>query len=197
MQFASVVTSVQTGTADIGMAGYSPDPDRENAMSFSAVYYTGGQSFVCHKDNASNFAALTDANKADYQIGAQIGSIQADLAKEHTPDADIVELSKVTDIIAEVIGGKLDGAFIETVVAETYAKNYPDLCVVLPVPYDAEGSVIGVKKDNSALLAAVNLAVAAALEDGSMSQFVADANAAASGNTFEGLLTEAGEVPEG
>ena len=197
MDFDGTISELAAGKADIGMAGYSPDPDRENAMSFSAVYYTGGQSFVCHKDNASNFAALTDANKADYQIGAQIGSIQADLAKEHTPDADIVELSKVTDIIAEVIGGKLDGAFIETVVAETYAKNYPDLCVVLPVPYDAEGSVIGVKKDNSALLAAVNLAVAAALEDGSMSQFVADANAAASGNTFEGLLTEAGEVPEG
>ena len=197
MDFDGTISELAAGKADIGMAVYSPDPDRENAMSFSAVYYTGGQSFVCHKDNASNFAALTDANKADYQIGAQIGSIQADLAKEHTPDADIVELSKVTDIIAEVIGGKLDGAFIETVVAETYAKNYPDLCVVLPVPYDAEGSVIGVKKDNSALLAAVNLAVAAALEDGSMSQFVADANAAASGNTFEGLLTEAGEVPEG
>ena len=197
MDFDGTISELAAGKADIGMAGYSPDPDRENAMSFSAVYYTGGQSFVCHKDNASNFAALTDANKADYQIGAQIGSIQADLAKEHTPDDDIVELSKVTDIIAEVIGGKLDGAFIETVVAETYAKNYPDLCVVLPVPYDAEGSVIGVKKDNSALLAAVNLAVAAALEDGSMSQFVADANAAASGNTFEGLLTEAGEVPEG
>ena len=197
MDFDGTISELAAGKADIGMAGYSPDPDRENAMSFSAVYYTGGQSFVCHKDNASNFAALTDANKADCQIGAQIGSIQADLAKEHTPDADIVELSKVTDIIAEVIGGKLDGAFIETVVAETYAKNYPDLCVVLPVPYDAEGSVIGVKKDNSALLAAVNLAVAAALEDGSMSQFVADANAAASGNTFEGLLTEAGEVPEG
>ena len=197
MDFDGTISELAAGKADIGMAGYSPDPDRENAMSFSAVYYTGGQSFVCHKDNASNFAALTDANKADYQIGAQIGSIQADLAKEHTPDADIVELSKVTDIIAEVIGGKLDGAFIETVVAETYAKNYPDLCVVLPVPYDAEGSVIGVKKDNGALLAAVNLAVAAALEDGSMSQFVADANAAASGNTFEGLLTEAGEVPEG
>ena len=197
MDFDGTISELAAGKADIGMAGYSPDPDRENAMSFSAVYYTGGQSFVCHKDNASNFAALADANKADYQIGAQIGSIQADLAKEHTPDADIVELSKVTDIIAEVIGGKLDGAFIETVVAETYAKNYPDLCVVLPVPYDAEGSVIGVKKDNSALLAAVNLAVAAALEDGSMSQFVADANAAASGNTFEGLLTEAGEVPEG
>lgn len=195
MDFDGTISELAAGKADIGMAGYSPDPDRENAMSFSDVYYTGGQSFVCHADNASAFAALADANKAEYQIGAQIGSIQAGLAKEHTPDADIVELSKVTDIIAEVLAGKLDGAFIETVVAETYAKNYPELCVALAVPYEAEGSVVGVNKTNAVLLAAVNLAVKAALEDGSMSQFVADANAAASGNTFEGLLTEEGEVP--
>ena len=195
MDFDGTISELAAGKADIGMAGYSPDPDRENAMDFSKVYYTGGQSFVCHVDNKANFAALTDANKAELQIGAQIGSIQADLAKTHTPDADIVELSKVTDIIAEVIGGKLDGAFIETVVAETYAKNYPDLCVVLPVPYEAEGSVVGVKDGNAALVAAVNLAIEAALADGSMSQFVADANAAASGNTFEGLLGDDGKVP--
>ena len=196
MEFDSIIEAVKSGKADIGMAGYSPDPDRENAMDFSKVYYTGGQSFVCHVDNKANFTALADANKAELQIGAQIGSIQADLAKANTPDADIVELSKVTDIIAEVIGGKLDGAFIETVVAETYAKNYPELCVVLPVPYEAEGSVVGVKDGNAALVAAVNLAIEAALADGSMSQFVADANAAASGNTYEGLLGEDGAVPE-
>ena len=195
MDFDVTISELAAGKADIGMAGYSPDPDRENAMDFSIVYYTGGQSFVCHADNASLFAALTDANKAEYQIGAQIGSIQADLANLHTPDADIVELSKVTDIIAEIISGKLDGAFIETVVAETYAKNYPELCVVLPVPYDAEGSVVGVMNGNAALLAAVNLAIEAAIADGSMAQFVADANAAASGNTYEGLLGEGGEVP--
>ena len=195
MDFDGTISELAAGKADIGMAGYSPDPDRENAMSFSIVYYAGGQSFVCHADNAASFTALADANKAEYQIGAQIGSIQAGLAKANTPDADIVELSKVTDIIAEVISGKLDGAFIETVVAETYAKNYPELCVVLNVPYDAEGSVVGVNKNNPALLAAVNLAITAALEDGSMAQFVADANELSSGNTFEGLLTEEGEVP--
>ena len=195
MDFDGTISELGAGKADIGMAGYSPDPDRENAMSFSNIYYTGGQAFVCHIDNAANFAALTDANKAEYQIGAQIGSIQADLAKEHTPDADIVELGKVTDIIAEVIGGKLDGAFVEKVVAETYAKNYTDLCVVLDVPYDAEGSVIGVNKNNTALLAAINLAVKAALEDGSMAQFVADANELSTGNKYEGLLDN-GAVPE-
>ena len=195
MDFDGTITELGMGSADIGMAGYSPDPEREKAMSFSMIYYAGGQSFVCHQDNKDAFAALTDANKAEYQIGAQIGSIQADLAATNTPDADIVELSKVTDIIAEVISGKLDGAFIETVVAETYAKNYPELCVVLPVPYEAEGSVVGVNKDNEALLAAVNLAIEAALADGSMSAFVAEANELSTGEKYEGLLTD-GAVPE-
>ena len=195
MDFDGTITELGMGSADIGMAGYSPDPERENAMSFSMVYYTGGQSFVCHQDNKANFTALEDANKAEYQIGTQIGSIQADLANTNTPDADIVELSKVTDIIAEVISGKLDGAFIETVVAETYAKNYPELCVVLPVPYEAEGSVVGVNKDNAPLLAAVNLAIQSALDDGSMSQFVAEANELSTGDKYEGLLTD-GAVPE-
>ena len=195
MDFDGTISELAAGKADIGMAGYSPDPDRENAMDFSIVYYTGGQSFVCHADNAANFTSLEDANKAEFQIGAQIGSIQADLAKTHTPDADIVELSKVTDIIQEVLSGKLHGAFIETVVAETYAKNYPNLTVVLPVPYDAEGSVVGVKNGNAPLLAAVNLAIQAAIDDGSMAQFVADANEAASGNTYEGLLGEDGSIP--
>ena len=195
MDFDGTITELGMGSADIGMAGYSPDPEREKAMSFSSIYYTGGQAFVCHVDNKDAFTALEDANKADYQIGAQIGSIQADLAKTNTPDADIVELSKVTDIIAEVISGKLDGAFVEKVVAETYAKNYPELCVVLDVPYEAEGSVIGVNRTNEALLAAVNLAVEAALADGSMSQFVADANELSTGEKYEGLL-EDGAVPQ-
>ena len=43
------------------------------------------------QDKADSFSTLADANKAEYQIGAQLGSIQADLAKENTPDADIVE----------------------------------------------------------------------------------------------------------
>lgn len=196
MDFDGTISELGAGKADIGMAGYSPDPDRENAMSFSKVYYTGGQSFVCHVDNIANFSSLEDANKAEYQIGAQIGSIQAELANTNTPDADIVELAKVTDIVAEVIGGKLDGAFVETVVAETYAKNYPELAVVLPVPYDQEGSVVGVNKDNPALLAAVNLAITAALEDGSMSKFVAEANELSTGEKYEGLLSGDGNIPE-
>ena len=192
MDFDGTLMELANKKTDLGMAGYSPDPARADSMDFSDIYYTGGQSFVTSKELAGNYQTLADTNKAEYQIGAQVGSIQADLAKTNSPDADIVELSKVTDIIAEVLSGKLQGAYIETVVAETYAKTYPDLAVVLDVPYDSEGSAVGVSKGNGALLAAVNLAIKAAIDDGSMAQFVADANAAASGSIYEGLLSEDG-----
>lgn len=192
MDFDGTLMELANKKTDLSMAGYSPDPARADSMDFSNIYYTGGQSFVTSKELAGNFQTLADTNKAEHQIGAQVGSIQADLAKTNSPDADIVELSKVTDIIAEVLSGKLQGAYIETVVAETYAKTYPDLAVVLDVPYDSEGSAVGVSKGNGALLAAVNLAIKAAIDDGSMAQFVADANAAASGSIYEGLLSEDG-----
>ena len=59
-----------------------------------------------------------------------------------------------------------------------------------------EGSSIGVSKGNAALLAAVNEAIAAALEDGSIDKFVAEANELASGNTYEGLLDDEGNMQE-
>ena len=190
MDFDGTLAELAAKSVDLSMAGYSPDPEREDKMDFSEIYYTGGQSFVTVKDKESLFASLEDANNADYAIGAQIGSIQVGLAEENTPDADIVQLSKVTDIIAELLAGQLDGAFIETAVAESYAKNYPDLAIVLPVPYEQEGSVVGVSKGNDMLLAGVNMAIEAAILDGSMDQFVADANELAAGQTYEGLLED-------
>lgn len=188
MDFDGVLNELAAGGVDLGLAGLSPDPKRMDAMDFSDIYYQGGQSFVTVQANADKFASLDDTNKAEYTIGAQNGSIQMDLANEFSPDADIVPLVKVTDIVAELLGGKLDGAYIETAVAENYAKSYPDLAVVLDVPYDTEGSAVGVCKGNAALLAGVNLAVAAALADGSMDAFIAEANELSTGEIIEGLL---------
>ena len=188
MDFDGTIMEVQQKNVDAGMAGYSPDPSRAEAMEFSVVYYAGGQSFVTTKANASKYSTLADTNKSNLKVGAQIGSIQVGLAQENSPKADIVQLSKVTDIIAELLNGSLDGAYIETAVAESYSKNYPDLAVVLPVPYDQEGSVVGIAKGNLALLEGVNQAITKALADGSMNKFVAEANELAAGNIYEGLL---------
>ena len=196
MDFDGVLSEVQTKSVDIGMAGLSPDPTREDAMDFSDIYYYGGQSLVTVKANADTLNSFEACNNPDISVGAQTGSIQMDLANTNSPDADIVALPKVTDIISELLSGKLDAAYIETAVAESYQKNYPDLEIVLDVPYDVEGSSIGVSKGNAELLEAVNKAIAKAIEDGSMDKFVAEANELASGNTYEGLLDDEGNMQE-
>ena len=188
MDFDGTLNELGAKAVDLGMAGYSPKPDRESLMDFSDIFYTGGQSFVCLEANKDMFPDLASANKAEYSIGAQTGSIQLDLANENTPDADIVSLPKVTEIVAELVTGKLAGAVVETVVAQSYQTNYPELCVALEVPYEQEGSVVGVYKGNEALLAAVNLAIADALSTGAMDDYVATANELASGEVHEGLL---------
>lgn len=188
IDFDGVLNELASGNVDLGMAGLSPDPTRMDAMDFSDIYYQGGQSFVTVQDKVDLFPDLASANKPEYSIGAQNGSIQMDLANENTPDADIISLVKVTDIITELLGGKLDGAFIETAVAVNYAQSYPELAVILDVPYDVAGSAIGVVKNNEALMAGVNMAIAAAIADGSMDQFVAEANELSTGEIIEGLL---------
>ena len=188
MDFDGVLAEVTAGNVDLGMAGLSPDPERVEAMDFSDIYYMGGQSLVVTQANKDKWASLEELNDPSVSIGAQLASIQYDLAMENTPDADVVQLAKVTDVVSELLGGKLDAGYIETVVAESYAKNYPDLYIAFDVPYEVEGSAIGVVKGNEALLAGVNEAIAAALADGSMDDFVAQANEQASGEIIEGLV---------
>ncbi len=196
VDFDGVLSELQTKSVDLGMAGLSPDPKRESIMAFSDLYYVGGQSLVTVKDKADTYNSFESVNKPEVSVGAQIGSIQMDLANANSPDADIVPLPKVTDIIAELLSGKMDVAYIETDVAKSYQKNYPELEIIMDVPYDQEGSSIGVCKGNDALLAAVNGSIAKALEDGSMEKFIAEANELASGEKYEGLLDESGQVQQ-
>ena len=188
MDFDGVLNELAAGSVDLGMAGLSPSPERADAMEFSDIYYASSQAFLCTKTNADKFPDLASINDPSLSIGVQTGSIQVGLAEQYSADTDIVQLTKVTDIIAELVGGKLDGAYVETAVAQSYAENYPELYVALEVPYDVEGSSIGITKGNAGLLAATNEAIAAALADGSMDKFVAEANELASGNVYEGLL---------
>ena len=190
MDFDGILMELQNGNVDLGISGFSPSPERAEVFDFSDLYYMGGQSFCVHADNADKYTSYEDFK--GLPVGAQTGSIQYELAQENTPDANIVGLAKVTDIVNELITGKLEGAFIETAVAEQYAKNYPELFVAWDVEYDTEGSAIAVAKGHEDLLAAVNAVVNNVLADGSMDEYIATAQEQASdeGNVFEGQLDE-------
>jgi polar amino acid transport system substrate-binding protein len=188
MAFDGVLADVTSGNVDIAVSGITPTDKRKEVMDFSDVFYKGGQSFVTVQGKTDKFASLEAVNDSAFSIGAQNASIQQELANQYAPDATIVVLEKVPDIITELISGKLDGAFFDTPVAENYQKNYPELVLLFDVPYDANGFAIGVKKGSENLLKGVNLAIQQAVSDGSLDQFLVEATELAAGEKYEGLL---------
>ena len=120
MDFDGILMELQNGNIDLGISGFSPSPERAEVFDFSDLYYTGGQSFCIRQADKEKYTKFEDFK--DLPVGAQNGSIQYGLAEKNTPDANIIGLAKVTDIVSELVSGKLEGAFIETAVAEQYAR---------------------------------------------------------------------------
>ena len=196
MDFNGIVGEMGAGKADLALAGLSPDPDRLLKMDFPDCYYEGKQAFITVSSKASMFTDLASTNQENVKIAAQTGTIQMDLAAQFSPNAQMTQLTKATDIIAELVSGKLDGAYIEWDVAVAYKQNYPELTIVCEVPYEAEGNVIGVAKGNADLMKYVNEALNKCVDEGTFSQFVATALEQAAGDNYQGLLGEDGKVPE-
>lgn len=82
MKFESVVTSVQTGTADIGMAGLTITPAREEMVTFSDSYYNASQVLIVKGDDttfdacktAEDVEKILDGLNKDTKIGCQNGT---------------------------------------------------------------------------------------------------------------------------
>lgn len=194
IDFDGILMELQSGNIDLGISGFSPSPERAQTFDFSDLYYIGGQAFVIRGADKDKYKSYADFDKLP--VGAQNGSIQMGLAESNTPNANIIGLTKVTDIVTELVTGKLEGAFIETAVANQYIKNYPELMVAWDVPYDSEGSAVALKKGNDGLRKAVNAVISNALSDGSMEQYIAEAGDLASdeSNVYEGQLDANGNI---
>ena len=195
IDFNGIIGEMGAGSADLAIAGLSPDSKRLEKMDFSDIYYGGKQAFITTTDKADMFPDLASANKAGISVGAQNGTIQMDLAEQYSADAELISLTKATEIIAELTSGKLDGAYVEWDVAESYKKQYPNLHIVCEVPYDDDGNVIGIAKGNTELAKYVNEAIKQCVESGTFALYLEKANTLAAGEKYEGILDSEGNVP--
>ena len=50
MEFDSIIAAVQSGKADVGVAGMTVTPDREANVSFTQGYATSKQVIIVRKD---------------------------------------------------------------------------------------------------------------------------------------------------
>ncbi len=175
LDFNGLLVSLNANKADIVMAGMTPDEERVKAVDFSEIYYLAEQGIMVSTDNKDSLNTLESL--AGKKVGVQKGSVQEKIATEQLPDAKIVSLVKLPNIILELKAGNIDAAIVELPVAEGYVKQYPDLAISdAKVADETGGSAIAIKKGNQDIVEQVNSTIKRLQDEGLIDKYVVEAN---------------------
>lgn len=174
MEFKGICTAVNAGQVDIGLSGVSPDEKRKEIVDFSDIYFEAEQGILINKKDASKIKKLGDLK--GLKVGAQLGSIQADIANT-IPDAKTKFLEEVPVLIQDLLAGNLDAVIVELPVADVQSVIHPELARAEEKVQDEAGggSAIAVPKDQKALLDEINKTIKRLIDEGKIDTFYKDA----------------------
>lgn len=174
MEFKGICTAVQAGQVDIGLSGLSPDEKRRELVDFSDIYFEAEQGILINKKDASKIKKLEDLK--GLKVGAQLGSIQADIANT-IPDVKTKFLEEVPVLIQDLLAGNLDAVIVELPVPDVQSVIHPELARAEEKVQDEAGggSAIAVPKDQKALLDQINKTIKRLIDEEKIDSFYKDA----------------------
>ena len=168
MEFDSIITSVSTGKADIGLAGITVTPDREKNVSFTDSYATGIQSVIVKED--SPIKTIDDLKGK--KMGVQLSTTGDIYASDDFGEENVEKFSKGNDAVLALAQGKIDAVIIDNQPALSFVESTKGL-KILDTQYAEEEYAICVAKGNDQLLEAVNGVLAELKADGTI-QYILD-----------------------
>ncbi|WP_300383749.1 transporter substrate-binding domain-containing protein [Clostridium sp.] len=173
MEFDSLVAALPANKVDLVISGMSPTDERRKAVDFSDVYYIAEHGMIVRAEDKDKYKTFADLK--GQKVGAQMGSIQADLAAEKIEGANMQLLSNVNDLVVSLKSGKIEALVVELPVAEMIVKNNDILAIAEEKVKDEEGgSAIAIKKDSTELVSQVNLTVKRIKEEKLLDKFIID-----------------------
>ncbi|NLN65207.1 MAG: basic amino acid ABC transporter substrate-binding protein [Clostridiaceae bacterium] len=167
MEFGSIITAVQTGKVDMGMAGMTITEDRLISVNFSTPYTTASQVIIVTED--SDITSVDDL--ADKSIGVQESTTGDIYISDEFPEADVQRYSKGVEAVQALIQGKVSAVVIDSEPAKVFVNQNEGLNI-LPEAYTTEEYAIAVSKKNGALLDKLNTALAELTEDGTIQRII-------------------------
>ena len=167
MDFDAALLSVQQGKADIAMAGITVTDERKAVMAFSDSYATGIQSIIVPE--GSDIATADDL--AGKKIGTQRGTTGYLYCSDDFGEDAVVAYDNGLTAVQALNNGQVDAVVIDNEPAKAYVESNPGL-KILDTSYAEEDYAIGMNKDNTALLDAVNAALEELKADGTLDAIV-------------------------
>lgn len=122
MDFDAIITAVQTGKADMGMAGLTVTEERMQSINFSESYATGIQSVIVPEGSAITTVDDLYAEGASYLVGTQRGTT-GDIYAEDDFGADrVMKYNSGNEAVQALITGKVDCVIIDNEPAKAYVE---------------------------------------------------------------------------
>ena len=177
MDFDSLMAGLHKGDADMVLAAIEITEERLEAADFSDPYYTDLPPMILIKaDKAAEYTSLEAFSGKS--VGAQTGTTKADLVTSDIPGANLVGLTSVNDLVNQLVYDKVDAIVLDGAVATQYAKSNSDLVVADVALGEAFPYCVAVQKgDPKGLLPSINETIAKLVADGTIEQYIADAEA--------------------
>lgn len=163
MDFGSIITAVQTGKVDVGIAGMTVDPDRLENVDFTDSYATGVQVVIVPE--GSEIASVDDLE------GKLIGVQEATTGWQYCTDdygSDmVIPYPNGATAVQALKDGKVDCVVIDEQPALSFVEANEGLAI-LDTEYAVEDYAIAVSKENTALRDAINTALNELIADGTV-----------------------------
>ena len=166
MDFDAALLAVQQNKSDIVMAGVTVTEDRQLIMNFSDSYATGVQ-VVIVKEGSD----VTLDNLGEKMIGTQRGTTGYIYTSGDYGDDHVTAYDNGASAVQALLNGQVDCVVIDSAPAEAFVAANAGL-TILDTEYVTENYAIGVNKDNTALLDAINQALAELTADGTVQAIV-------------------------
>ena len=175
MEFDSIVESVKGGKADIGLAGMTVTPERQEVINFTTSYATGVQAVIVAEGSSITSVDDLFAEGAMHAIGVQrntTGDLYCTWDLEDAGLATIDRYSKGADAVQALLTGKVDCVVIDNEPAKAFVAANEGL-KILETAYAVEEYAAAMNKDNTELYEAVNKALEELIADGTVAGIIA------------------------
>ena len=172
MEFDSILTAVNEGSVDFGMAGMTVTEDRLLEVDFSISYANGVQSIIVAENSAITSADDLSADGATYKVGVQLGTTGDVYATDDFGSDRVTTYSNGNEAVLALKGGSVDCVIIDNEPAKALVAANAGL-KILETAYANEDYAICVKKGNSELLEKIDAAIMDLTTDGTIEAIIA------------------------
>ena len=168
MDFGVIITAVQSGKADIGVAGMTVTEERLQNVNFSDSYATGIQVIIVKE--GSDIKSIDDL--AGKLIGVQESTTGHIYCADEFGEDSVTAYTTGANAIEALKTGKVDCVVIDNEPAKAFVAANEGLAI-LDTEYAVEDYAIAIAKDNTELVDKINAALAELKADGTLDAIIA------------------------